>query len=561
MAHTFDMTATSTGALSGANDSERGSREPANILVVDDEPRNLLALAAVLEPLGERVVRASSGPDALRRLLHDDFAVVLLDVQMPGMDGLETAALIRKRERCRHLPLIFITAISKAADHVRAGYALGAVDYVFKPYDPDVLRSKVGAFVDLHRNREQSRQQAVQTRAQEERAHAAEILRLVRRQNELILNSVSEGICSFDTDGRIVFANPAAARLTGWSVTELLGQPGHATLHHTNAGGKTCGGEQCPVYAVIRGISTGTADNHLFWRRDGRSFPVEYSGTPVRGGDGVMSVLVFRDVTERKRLEVERALLVTELEDAVRSRDDFLSIASHELKTPITSIRLGVQSLGRKVRLGRVLSPEQMLAALTGLDQQVGRLATLVEDLLDVSRIRAGRLDLDMETVELGALLKEAVAGFAEELASSRIAISVTCPERIVGRWDRLRVQQVVSNLLANAIKYGGSERGITVSATTTATMARLSVQDYGMGIAPEHQARIFERFERLVSARHYGGFGLGLWIVRQIAEAHGGTIQVRSTPGAGSTFTVELPRLSGAAATEAESIAPSPAC
>src|SRR4051812_44352158 len=171
-----------------------------SILVVDDEPKNLLAVGAVLTGLGGRLVTARSGREALRHLLNEDFAVILLDVQMPELDGFQTAAIIRERDRCRHVPIIFVTAISKASEHVRQGYSLGAVDYVFKPFEAEILRTKVNVFMELYRYRENVRRQAEQLRVLEERRRAAEQLDFVRRQNELILNAVGEGICGFDAD-------------------------------------------------------------------------------------------------------------------------------------------------------------------------------------------------------------------------------------------------------------------------------------------------------------------------------------------------------------------------
>src|SRR5262245_38319298 len=187
-----------------------------NILLVDDEPKNLFALEAVLEDPGVTMVTARSGQEVLRHVLNQDFAVILLDVQMPDLDGFQTAQIIRQRERTRHLPIIFITAISKAAEHVRQGYSLGAVDYVFKPFEPEILKSKINVFVELDRSSEHVRRQAAELQAMEERRNAAEVLATVRRQNDLIVNAVGEGICGFDGTGHIVFANPAAARITGW---------------------------------------------------------------------------------------------------------------------------------------------------------------------------------------------------------------------------------------------------------------------------------------------------------------------------------------------------------
>jgi PAS domain S-box-containing protein len=513
------------------------------ILVVDDEPKNLMAVEAVLAGLGGRLVTARSGREALRHLLNEDFAVILLDVQMPDLDGFETAAVIRERDRSRHVPIIFVTAISKANEHVRQGYSLGAVDYVFKPFEAEILRSKVQVFMELYRYREHVRRQSEQLRVFEERRRAAEALDFVRRQNEVILNAVGEGICGFDANGRLAFVNPAACRITGFRREELLGQPGHALLHHTGSDGEPCTGERCEVLAVMRGRAARSIDSEVLWRKDGTSVPVEGVGTLLSDGDGLVSVLCFRDVSERVHIERERGRLVRELEEAISARDDFLSIASHELRTPLTPIRLSVQSLKRKGQTLGAAIPKGVTNQLETMDRQVGRLDTLINELLDVSRITVGRMDLELTEFDLTALVREVVARFQQELESGGHTVTLELGRPIVGRWDRLRLDQVISNLLSNAMKYGGDRKLIRIAVADEDETVRLAITDHGLGISPEDQERIFERFERLISVRHFGGFGLGLWIVRQIAEAHGGGVRVQSTPGEGSTFTVDVPR------------------
>jgi signal transduction histidine kinase len=177
------------------------------------------------------------------------------------------------------------------------------------------------------------------------------------------------------------------------------------------------------------------------------------------------------------------------------------------------------------------------------MDRQVGRLDTLINELLDVSRITVGRMDLELSEFDLTGLVREVVARFQQELESGGHTVTLELGAPMVGRWDKLRLDQVISNLLSNAMKYGGDRKLIHVAITDTGGAVELSIRDHGLGISPQDQERIFERFERLISVRHFGGFGLGLWIVRQIAEAHGGRVSVDSVPGEGSTFRVEVPR------------------
>jgi signal transduction histidine kinase len=247
---------------------------------------------------------------------------------------------------------------------------------------------------------------------------------------------------------------------------------------------------------------------------------------------------------ERARLREEEQRARIELSQAVRARDEFLSVASHELKTPLSALHLRIEGLLRIVRRAPSggLAPDRLRARLEAIEEQIQRQAKLINQLLDVSRITAGRVEIDREEVDLSALTQAVVARFGEELAKAGCGVRVSVDGPVVGRWDRLRLEQVITNLLSNAIKYG-SGRPIEVQVRGDGEHARLSVRDHGIGIAPEHQARIFGRFERAVSERHYGGLGLGLWISRQIVLAHGGRIEVASRPGTGAAFLIELPR------------------
>jgi signal transduction histidine kinase len=229
-----------------------------------------------------------------------------------------------------------------------------------------------------------------------------------------------------------------------------------------------------------------------------------------------------------------------------------MSVASHELRTPLTSLSLYVDRLlGRKPEDLENLPPERLRLTLTRARSQVYRLNGLVESLLDVSRIKAGRLQLEPEEMDLVELAREIVARFTEQLPADGEFITLQAPEAIVGRWDRARLEQVLTNLLDNALKYGRNAP-VTVELETEGAMAVLRVKDTGIGISPEKIERIFDRFERATTQRMYGGLGLGLYIARQIVEAHAGTIRVHSTLGVGSEFVVELPL-----AIEAEAAAP----
>ncbi len=246
----------------------------------------------------------------------------------------------------------------------------------------------------------------------------------------------------------------------------------------------------------------------------------------------------LEDLAVRAAESVENARLYGTAQAAVAGRDEFLSIASHELRTPLTALKLAVQNLKRV--LGEAAG-DTGRRTLETAERQAARLETLVAALLDVSRIQAGRLDLSFEELDLGALVQDTVAQFEEQLAQSGCPVTVRTAGPLRGQWDRLRLGQVVTNLLSNAMKYGQG-KPIEIAVESEGERARLSVRDHGIGLGPEVQRRLFQRFERAASSRNYGGLGLGLYIARRIAEAHGGTVSVRSAPGEGSTFTLELP-------------------
>jgi signal transduction histidine kinase/CHASE3 domain sensor protein len=249
-----------------------------------------------------------------------------------------------------------------------------------------------------------------------------------------------------------------------------------------------------------------------------------------------------RHLARRASLAIDNAGLFREAREAVGARDDFLSIASHELKTPVTTLQLQIQSLLRRAEVDPSHAAQASVERLAAADRQVIRLTKLINELLDISRITGKGLELELEPVDLAAVVRDVVARNDEELKRARCQIRLELEPSPSGTWDRMRVEQIVTNFLSNAIKYGAG-RPIDIRVDGDENAARLTVRDRGIGIRPEHQARIFQRFERAVSKSDYGGFGLGLWIVRQIVDAHGGEIHVTSAPGQGSAFTVELPR------------------
>jgi signal transduction histidine kinase len=272
-------------------------------------------------------------------------------------------------------------------------------------------------------------------------------------------------------------------------------------------------------------------------RKDGARYWANVVITPVRDASGglVGFVKITRDLTEKRKADDERIRLI-QAREAIRLRDEFLSIASHELKTPLTALQLQLGNLlGDRARAGE-LAPKIDRAKRLG-----DRLTRLIEALLDVSRIATGNLSLNFDRFDLLEAVRETFERLEEQTASAGCVVQLNAPDSIEGDWDRLRLEQVLSNLIANAIKYAAG-KPIEVSVRRAGDWAVIEVRDKGPGIAEDDLPRIFERFERAVSPRHHGGLGLGLYVARQIVEAHGGTIVAGNAPDGGARFTVRLP-------------------
>ncbi len=353
------------------------------------------------------------------------------------------------------------------------------------------------------------------------------------------LDAVLDAVLIFEPDDwRILYVNQGAIALLGYTGEELLQmRPIDFTAEHDQAGFLEL------VAPLIAGTKTTITAETTFRRRDTRAAPIEVSLQLIRV-DGGRIVGIARDLTERTRDRLERELLYREAVDAIRGRDEFLSVASHELRTPLSALQLQIEMLLEPPRRDptAVVSPEQLKKKLQVAARQVDRLSRLISELLDVSRITAGRLSLERADTDLAALAREVVERFADEAAKARSPIELIAREPVTGRWDRLRLEQIVANLLTNAFRFGAG-KPIELVVTADGTNARLTVTDHGIGIAPEDAERIFQRYEQSVAMRPYGGLGLGLYIARGLVEAHGGTIAVESQPNAGSTFTIALPR------------------
>ena len=380
------------------------------------------------------------------------------------------------------------------------------------------ILSWVGTFTDIE---EQKRVQAIQA------------------EFKGTLDAEPDAVMIFEPGNwRILYVNHGATVLLGYSRDELLqmAPPDFMAEHDRTAFGEV-------VAPLVNGSQPHVLLETKFRRRHPAAIPIDVSVQLIRiGADRIVSIA--RDITERKRTQLERELLYRDAVDAIRARDEFLSVASHELRTPLSALQLQIQTLLQPPRRlpQDVLSPEQIKAKLEMAYRQVERLTRLVGELMDVSRITAGRLRLELEKFDLSAVVRDVVGRFGEEASRTHSHIEIGAMTPVVGMWDRIRVEQVVANLLTNAFKFGGG-KPIEITVEEKGPMGRVVVVDHGIGIAPEDVERIFQRYEHAISSRAFGGLGLGLYIARQIIEAHGGAIRVESQPGAGSTFTIDLPR------------------
>jgi len=499
------------------------SEEPVDLLLVDDRTEDLLTLTHVLAGPEYSVSTASSGSEALKRLMVQDFGVILLDVFMPTMDGFELAELIKQRERSQHTPIIFLTAAGSDMPQIYRGYSVGAVDYLTKPVDPDVVRAKVAVFADLFRKDRRLKRHAEAMREGERRQREVmltELRHAAERRYMNLAEAVPLSVWTAEPNGQLTYANRYWTEYTGIALDEARGMGWASAVHEADRDGY--------VNAWHEAI--------------GKGAPFQQECRIHRIGDGVYRWHLSRAVPERADSGEIVSWLGThtdieESKQAVFARDEFISIASHELRTPLTALKLRLQS----VLHSRDLS-EKTERRVESAVRQTERLERLIDNLLDVSRITTGHLELEREEFDLSDMVQDVAERFREQAAGGGVPLSFEASGPVPGNWDRLRVEQVVTNLLANALKFGDA-KPIFVSVTADAKTAVVTVADQGIGIAPEDLSRIFHQFERVIGRRSFGGLGMGLYIARQIAQAHGGRIEVDSVQGKGSKFRIVLPR------------------
>jgi signal transduction histidine kinase len=379
----------------------------AKLLIVDDLPENLQALSKIIEQDDRIIYSAQSGDAALGLLLEHEFALAILDVMMPGMNGFELAELMRSTEKTRHIPIIFVSAGGRELNFAFKGYETGAVDFLHKPLDIGAVKSKVNVFVSLYQQR----------------------------------NEVKRQVAILEENRRVLDATKA------------------------------------------------------------------------------------------------------ELEQAIKMRDDFMSLVAHELRTPLNTLYVETQLRQLQLERGdqQAFSPENLRAMIDRDGHQIRSMIRLISDMVDVSRIKSGRLSIRPEETNLSKVLRRVAEGMTQQAQAAGCALQLFIEEDVIGFWDEFRIEQVVINLLTNAYRYGCS-KPVEVSLGKRDGVAEICVRDQGMGIAEDAQQKIFEKFERLDATNIREGLGMGLYIAKQLVNAHDGDIVVSSVPGEGAMFRVILP-------------------
>jgi signal transduction histidine kinase/DNA-binding response OmpR family regulator len=532
-------------------------------LIVDDRPEQRLALATLLGEIADNVVEAASGREALRWLLRRDFAVILLDVNMPDMDGFETASLIRKRKSSEHTPIIFVTAYSDDT-HASRGYSLGAVDYILTPIDSQILKTKVSVFVDLFRKSEQLKRQAESLLE-----HTSRLRRLTEASTRI------HAARSIDDLLRVV-ADSALSLVEARQVAVSLVVPARPSLSWTPMAPSGRRGVRHPEETALEALeslalaaapasptrmSREELAAHPEWSRLG----ADPGGLPLRGwlaaplGAGQGAPVGWIQLSDKESGDFgaqDESLLVQlgqmaagaaenilsgEAREANRIKDEFLATLSHELRTPLQAILTWASTLQEDP-----VDDDTRARGLEVIERNARAQTRLIEDLLDVSRVITGKLVLEKQLVRLGDLART-VAEDARPTAERKqieLQIESEAIDSLVSG-DPNRLRQVIGNLMANSLKFTPAGGRVEIGVFARDATVELRVRDTGAGISPDFLPHLFERFRQgdRGTTRAHGGLGIGLAIVRHLVDLHGGSVRAESEgEGLGAAFVVSLP-------------------
>ena len=559
----------------------------ANILIVDDRPDKLLVYKTLLEELGQNLYTASSGDDALRQVLEREFALILLDVNMPGMDGLETAALIRKRRKSAHTPIILVTADYGDEPRMTKAYSFGAVDYIASPVIPEVLRAKVKVFVELFLLAEQAKRQAQERIALVEEKAAREAAERATRRLAFLAEASRALASSLDLQATLrEFSRLMVPHFADVAIVTLVSAEGHPERHEMAWAGNdpehpllsaSVAGLGDPVLdeVVARVVRSGNAER-LESSRDAaggsrvalprglsvhtlmfvpllvraRMLGVLTLGldAPSREFD-VDALATISELASRGATALDNALLFRKIQEEDQRKNEFLAMLAHELRNPLAPISNAVHILRvSEDDAGKLAWARELIA------RQLKQLVRLVDDLLDVSRITRGKIELKVEAIDVAQVVAAAIETSRPNIDAQRHTLSVHVPDeplRVLG--DFARVAQILSNLINNAAKYTPKGGRISLSAAREDGEIAFRVRDSGIGIPAEYLSTIFDPFTQVdrTLARSHGGLGIGLTLVRRLVEMQGGSVAVRSEGrNRGSEFIVRLPQTHAAAAT-----------
>jgi PAS domain S-box-containing protein len=564
---------------------------PVNILLVDDETRNLDVLESFLASPDYKLVRAVTAEQALLLLLDGEFAVLVLDIQMPGMTGIELANLIKQRKRTQYIPIIFLTAYYQDDKDVLEGYGIGAVDYLTKPVNPQILKSKIGVFVDLFRKTRAlaSTNLALELEV-EQRQKAEEALRQVNNELEarvegrtadlisvnrelsarevtlrareaqlrLVTDHAPVFIAQFDRELRFKFVNRTYAQRFGFEPEELLGK------HFAEVvGAKICAAIRPQIDATLLGQRVEFEAEIPFSALGPRWVYVIHEPERTPEGEVVGIVAVVTDITERKLAEQSVASARDQALAASRAKDDFLAALSHELRTPLNPVLLLATEAANNTLL-----PEEIRADFETIAKNVALEARLIDDMLDLTRISRGKVTLEMRPSDVHVCLHDALAMVNEEINQKQIALTLRLQaDRRLVLGDDVRLKQVFWNVIKNAAKFTPVRGQITVETLVSAGGEEITIKvtDSGIGMTSAELARIFEAFAQGDHARQsaphrFGGLGLGLAISRMMVELHSGSIDaISGGRDQGTTFSIKLPLIKAPTPTRAESRIPLP--
>ena len=547
--------------------SLRASVDRPKILIVDDQPRNLDVLEAMLPDMDCTFVRATTSDEALLAIVRHEFAALVLDIRMPDMSGIDLAKLIKQRRRSSHVPILFLTAHSSNDDDVLRGYGAGAVDYLSKPVNAHILRSKIGVFIDLFRKTRalaqlnETLQSEVELRERAQAALQAANNDLERRVQErtAALNRAHQGVRE---NGQRLQMALEIARMAAWEWDLAAGTVRWSTDPETvfSFPAGTFGpdkrihravhaDDRLQVEAAIAAaLKTGSYETqYRAMRPDGTAVWITERGQLFSDAEGDRVVGISRDVTAERRAALEREELLKrekeardEAERQSRLKDEFLATLSHELRTPMNAILgwLSILESGKPIR--------EIHSVLSVITRNAQVQAKLIEDLLDMNRLMSGNLALELSRVRVGGLLQTTMQSL-QPAADARGVTLIASVDPSVGEMsaDAVRLQQVLWNLVHNAIKFSDEGGRVEIYVQREGDSLQLVVKDNGRGISPDFLPHVFERFRQQdgSTTRSAFGLGLGLSIAKHLVELHGGTITAHSGgPNQGATFIARIP-------------------